>query len=192
VSAEKTGRARLLYNRASVAVQRLLDAWNAAAGRRDATLGAARRSSPRALTTLRDVASRVTDRDYTPAFLHGRLEQFAAESIELVPAGTDALTRGALAEFGIVVDRSQRLAEDWLGNQVPETITLQRVARELGAVAASAFGAGFGGSVWALVPSRGASAFVNEWKVRYAARHPGPASRSAFFVSPAGPHAFQF
>jgi len=39
-----------------------------------------------------------------------------------------------------------------LGNQIPQTIFLAKTARQLGAVAASAFGAGFGGSVWALVP----------------------------------------
>ena len=32
-------------------------------------------------------------------------------------------------------------------------VELARLAREAGAVAASAFGAGFGGSVWALVPT---------------------------------------
>ena len=66
-----------------------------------------------------------------------------------------------MAAFGDLVDRSQQLAERRLGNQVPETIELARSARELGARAASAFGAGFGGSVWALV-SRADAGFANE------------------------------
>jgi galactokinase len=44
--------------------------------------------------------------------------------------------------LGVLVDRSQAMAESILRNQVPETIHLARSARELGAVAASAFGAG--------------------------------------------------
>ncbi len=51
-----------------------------------------------------------------------------------------------------MAERSQEAAERWLGNQIPETIALARLARHVGATAASAFGAGFGGSVWALVP----------------------------------------
>ena len=55
-------------------------------------------------------------------------------------------TRCAIAtsrSSGSLVDRSMALATTALGNQVPETIYLARRARELGAVAASAFGAGF-------------------------------------------------
>ena len=55
------------------------------------------------------------------------------------------------------------MAERLLGNQVPETISLASTARALGAAAASAFGAGFGGSVWALVPEADAHAFASDW-----------------------------
>jgi len=60
------------------------------------------------------------------------------------------------AALGGLVDRSQELTTTHLRNQVPETIFLAKAAREEGAIAASAFGAGFGGSVWALVPKEGA------------------------------------
>ena len=49
--------------------------------------------------------------------------------------------------------RSQESAERLLGNQVPETAVLVASARAFGAFASSAFGAGFGGSVWALAPA---------------------------------------
>src|SRR5699024_12638852 len=52
-----------------------------------------------------------------------------------------------------------------------ETIALQRIARELGAHAASAFGAGFGGSVWALVPEQEAGAFAERWAAHYHRAH---------------------
>ncbi len=72
---------------------------------------------------------------------------------------------------------------------MPETVALARLARELGAHAASAFGAGFGGSVWALVDAAGADAFREDWLAAYAARHPVAAARAEAFVTRPGPGA---
>ena len=73
-------------------------------------------------------------------------------------------------------------------NQVPETIWLAKEARRLGAIAGSAFGAGFGGSVWALVASESAAEFARRWQQAYEAS-PFPARVSSqFFVTAAGPH----
>ena len=44
--------------------------------------------------------------------------------------------------------------------KVPETVFLAKSARAEGALAASAFGAGFGGSVWALVPTESVASFT--------------------------------
>ena len=85
-----------------------------------------------------------------------------------------------------------RMAETHLGNQVPETVTLQRSARELGAVAASAFGAGFGGAVWALVPESEADEFLTRWATLYQKKHRRASREAVFFLSRAGPHAYQF
>jgi galactokinase len=41
------------------------------------------------------------------------------------------------------------------------------MAYEHGAFAASAFGAGFGGSVWALAPTDDAAAFASRWRQAY-------------------------
>ncbi|HOQ61704.1 MAG TPA: hypothetical protein PKZ08_13850, partial [Vicinamibacterales bacterium] len=98
---------------------------------------------------------------------------------------------GDLARFGALVDRSQEAAERWLGNQIPETVTLAREARRLGAAAASAFGGGFGGSVWALVPRDRAGSFAREWHAAYRERFPGPASCARFFETSAGPSAMR-
>ena len=66
--------------------------------------------------------------------------------------------------MGTLVDRSMSLATTALGNQVPETIFLARRAREIGAAAASAFGAGFGGAVWAMVRASDADGFIARWR----------------------------
>jgi galactokinase len=116
----------------------------------------------------------------------GRREQFDQECA-LIPAVADAIARGDVKALGPLVDRSQALAEQNLGNQVPETIALARTARDLGAIAASAFGAGFGGSVWALVASQGeVEGFRARWAGRYRVAFPEAAERSSFLVTRPG------
>ncbi|WP_084148559.1 galactokinase family protein [Brachybacterium phenoliresistens] len=165
VEAHKTGAAREDYNRISLAAAEILRRWNLDRARMDPTLAAAVATAP---TSAAAIAGLVAGEDYLP----GRLEQFLAESERLVPAAAVALEDGDLEELGRLVDESQAAAEQHLGNQVPETIALQRTARSLGAVAASAFGAGFGGSVWALVPDAQADAFVRDWEAAYLAAFP--------------------
>lgn len=192
VVAEKTGSAQSDYNRISATVRRLVDTWNREMGRHDASLAEAAGSAPDAAEQLRAVTQRISDPAITPELARRRLDQFLCETYEFIPAATDALQRQAVAEFGVIVDRSQEKAEILLGNQVPQTIALQRFARELGAVAASSFGAGFGGSVWAMVPDSLSHHFAEDWGARYREAYPGLAARSMFFTSPAGPHALQW
>ena len=118
--------------------------------------------------------------------LRDRFTQFVLESTELIPAAGDALAAGDLVRLGQIVDRSHDAAERLLRNQIPETMWLVRDARARGAVAASAFGAGFGGSVWALVPADRAESFRETWAEEYARRFPGPAAASMFFTTRAG------
>jgi galactokinase len=97
------------------------------------------------------------------------------------------LARHDLEGFGELVAESQAGAEKLLGNQVPETMWLVREARALGAHAASAFGAGFGGSVWALLARDRADEFAQCWRERYLTSRFRAARSSQFFVSPPGP-----
>ena len=180
VAAPKTGAAREAYNRASRQVGQLLDLWRRTTGRQAVSLADALRTGPGAPAALRSLV------ENEPA-LRERLEQFLVESEEIVPAAGDCLIRGDLAGLGPLVDRSQALAERALGNQVPETIFLARSARELGAVAASAFGAGFGGSVWALIPAATAEPFRQRWATAYRNAFPQRVAQSAFFTTRAGP-----
>jgi len=183
VLAEKTGAAQDAYNAASQAAAVLLARWNESSGRRDASLAGAVASLLGATAEAPDAgcdATRPDDPALAPlravaaddAALSARLEHFLAESTRLVPWASRALASGDLATFGALADRSQELAGTLLGNQVPQTGALAADARELGAHAASAFGAGFGGSVWALVDAAGASDFAGEWLGRYRARYP--------------------
>ena len=186
VLAEKTGAALADYNRVSRRLSVGLECWRAATGRQDMSMGAAIASSAGARDRIRGVLASASDAEYPPASLLARFEQFDAEANDIIPAAASALARGDLGEFGTLVSRSQAGAERGLNNQVSQTRALVRQARDLGAAAASAFGAGFGGSVWALVESRRGEAFRQGWAAAYGAAFPGSASSAQFFVTGAG------
>lgn len=180
VLAEKTGTALQSYNRASQQTKDIIAAWNSATGRDDLVIGDALASDD-GLEGLRAVVSHSPD-------LAARLKAFLTESEEVIPAATRALAAGDLAEFGRLSDLSQSNADQALGNQIPETNRLQALARELGAAGSTGFGAGFGGSVWALTPTSDAEAFASDWLARYLAEFPEVGGRASTIVTrPGGP-----
>ncbi|MGH9520512.1 MAG: galactokinase family protein, partial [Terriglobales bacterium] len=138
IVAAKTGNARAAYNAVADSAAAALAAWNRARGRSDSTLAAAL-----AAAGLGEVLTAVG-----PGFA-ARVEQFDQESNHLVPALTHAFAAGDRAALGDIAVRSHALAARCLANQVPQTHALALSARQLGALAASPFGAGFGGAVWA-------------------------------------------
>jgi galactokinase len=60
---------------------------------------------------------------------------------------------------------------------------LARWARDNGAVAASAFGAGFGGAVWAMVKGHDAGRFVEAWRAAYAEAFAARSARARWIVT---------
>ena len=189
VVAEKTGSAQELYNRASRRVSALVEQWQQLTGGSEVYLADILASRPDAAEELKRHLASSRCAPFTAEELIQRLDHFAAESDIIGPAG-DALTAGDLEEFGRRVDCSQQLSEDLLGNQIPETSGLARLARQCGALAASAFGAGFGGSVWALVSEgREGTAFTEAWSAAYRREFPQAWARSTFFRTGAGPAA---
>lgn len=187
VASDKTGNAKDRYNRLSLAAAAILDLWNRSARRQDPNLLAAVIGLPGARERIRNLLRVLPVEGFDSGFLLGRFEQFVEESTAIVPAVADWLAREDVVPIGELVDRSQELAERCLGNQTPETVLLAREARALGAAAASAFGGGFGGSVWALVRSEEAEGFRKRWGDRYAAAFPNPTERSRFFTTRPGP-----
>ncbi len=186
VVAEKTGGARERYNRASLSSAAILALWRSATGRADRTLADAARSSPEAPECIREILRRASDASFSQSELLARFDQFFEENESLVPAAASALARGDAVALGSLAERSQAGAERGLRNQVPETIELAHLAREIGASAASAFGAGFGGSVWALVRNSEAAEFLRKWEKAYRGKFSGAAA-CEFFLTGAGP-----
>ena len=181
VTAAKTGSALDLYNRASRRAAEAFAALRAATGSGAPSLAVLLSELPNGL----DDATRAL-RGHPDLLL--RVAQLHSEA-RLVRAAGDALAIRDLEVLGAVVDESQSTAERLLGNQVPETIALAGSARELGASAASAFGAGFGGSVYALVEAGGAEEFRARWVEAYSAAFPNRRPDASFFITHAGPPA---
>ena len=165
VLAEKTGAVLADYNRCAAEAREIvarsgLDAPNLAA-----VIDALGTGDVRALVADSEPLAR-------------RLGHFLLESDLVVPAAIGALERADHGEFGEIAARSQAAAETLLRNQIPETSGLVASATSMGAWAAASFGAGFGGSVWALVPAADADRFAGEWVADYARRFPDAGSRA--------------
>jgi len=186
VHADKAGGVRDRYNRASLLTRALLDLWQSRVSDQPSTLAAALASDPQAEGHLRDLALGGHG-GYAGDDLVRRLAHFVRENARVGVAveafrGADEITLGSLSAA------SQHDASALLGNQVPETDALAQLAREAGAFAASSFGAGFGGSVWALVPADRVTAIAERWRTAYRAAHPD-AKRIEWFAARPAPGA---
>lgn len=189
VHAAKGGAVRSRYNALADEVAVLLTLWREHTGRDDRSLFAAMASAPGAEEDLtRVLGDTGIDRD---GMLRARLRQFCDESMTIIPAVTEYLRRGEVEAIGPLVARSFDLARTTLRNQVAETDFLTRAAVGAGAVAGSPFGAGFGGSVWALFAADRAEAGMQHWRAAYLERFPTRRSHADFFLSPPGPAAVE-
>jgi galactokinase len=130
-----------------------------------------------------DVKTKLDDQN-----LVNRLTQFYIESDEIIPKVSQLLEKGEIEKIGELIDLSHQNADKYLKNQTPETNFLQANARENGAMAASAFGAGFGGSVYALVKSEKADDFMQTWKENYQTKFSH--LKSEFFITKAAESKF--
>jgi galactokinase len=191
VAAEKTGAALGKYNRASRLAAAVAELWRRETGRDDPHLAAALSAVGDAESKLKETIATAAQDEFSSDALLSRLEHFVTENGKVIPAAGDALLQADLDEFGRLVDVSQQAAEQLLGNQVPETSCLASAARENGAIAASAFGAGFGGSVWAMIETERVDAFLTAWHDAYRAKFPQVAARDNFFATAAGPAMFR-
>jgi galactokinase len=185
VQADKAGGARERYNRASLATRAIVEAWRVATGETFRTLADLLASSPDAAARVDDALGRAADvQGFSGPDLRVRLAHFVAEDGR-VPLALDAFRRADAAALGDLAAASQDDAGQRLGNQIAETRMLAALARQEGAFAASSFGAGFGGSVWALVGAAEAAAFGRRWLAAYAEGAPHIAGAEWLIARPA-------
>ena len=187
VHSEKAGGTQAAYNRLASEARDAAARWRDRTGRDEPHLGSI-------LESLSDEDPGAWGDGDPATWMGARFLQFRTECQEVLPSIVKALESWSHAgpeRMGRALDRSQRLAEEVLQNQVPETVFLVRSARRLGVPAASAFGAGFGGAVWAMVRKDEAAAFLRRWRHDYLSRFPSRARGSRFFFTPPGPGAFR-
>lgn len=175
VVAEKTGAALEYYNRLSKMVSAVVGHF----GNGGTLAGLIDRIG---IDALKEKIASENIGEFSSADLLARVEQFYVENYRIIPRAAELLTAGRLDEIGELLDLSQTNAETLLQNQTPETVFLQRSARECGAFGSSAFGAGFGGSVYALVETNDADQFMNEWQSGYRTKFP-QYDKSEFFIT---------
>jgi galactokinase len=186
VHADKAGGVRELYNRASRATQVLLEIWNAHSPTQARSLGQALALDADAVATLNGLIPLGPASGFAVGALRTRLAHFSSEDGR-IPLAADAFARADAPGLGRLAAESQHDADTMLGNQVPETRALVERALGLGAFAASAFGAGFGGSVWALTAAVDADRFAVEWLDAYRAEFPNAAGAEGFVARPGPP-----
>lgn len=200
VLAAKTGAARERYNRVARTAHTLVSAWNGTGGTARTLADAFAEAwsvesdtpgTQHVPNALISAASAAADNDFSESHLIARLQQFHRETWLHVPKAAEALAARDLTSFGAWVAASQREAELALDNQIPETIGLVNLALRLGAVAASSFGAGFGGSVWAMVPQSNAAEFSQQWRDLYISKFPHISRRFQLFQTRPSAPAFE-
>jgi galactokinase len=185
IPARKAGTAREAYNMLARRTSILCDLWNAQAGAPAPSLAAAlsepaggagelsRASSPLAVERLRAIVRRSHVPGSPAEVLEKRLDHFIREDGRISQA-IEAFRAADPGRLGALAADSQQDAEALLGNQIPETSGLARAALDLGAFAACSFGAGFGGSLWALIERDRAEAFARRWHPDAFVATPGP------------------
>ena len=187
VQADKADSVKDRYNRASFAARALLAIWNRHSPEKAKSLADALHAGRDACEQLRGWLEPTADGSFTVEDLSRRLDHFVRETAR-GPQALIAFRDNDQRTLGQLSADSQRDADVLLGNQIPETILLAKLARELGAFGASSFGAGFGGSVWAAVDVANARGFGDEW-VRAYAKHLPHIGVQPWFACRPGPAA---
>ena len=184
VHAEKTGAAMEHYNQAARRARLIVERYNERYGTSHHLLRDIIDEGKSKDVMLAQVgsATRGSSDGGRDLDLFGRFLQFYREDREVIPDAVRALMLRDDATLGEVIDRSHGLSREYLWNIVPEIDHLQQTARELGAIAASGFGAGFGGSAYAIVRKGTEAEFAREWSESYQRRFPQRASDCRFFT----------
>ena len=176
VKAEKTRAAMEEYNLASRRADLAVRKYNERHGTdhklmRDIITENEGLSPERLMAKVADATSGYTEggRDLD---LPGRFKQFYDEDHKIIPNAARALIARDFKELGEIIDESHNASKRHLWNIVPEIDFLQKSARELGAIAASGFGAGFGGSAYAMITKGWERGFMTKWGEAYKAKFP--------------------
>ena len=180
--AEKTKNAMAQYNRLSGDASAAVDALNRINGTSNALLRDFFQDlEPHERTeAVRDQLKRVSKSgDFA-----GRAYQFFRE-LDIIYRAVACLKEELMEEYGRLINESHDLSREYLKNIAPEVDGLQQSANKLGALGATGFGGGFGGSCYAVVEARRTEDFIGAWRKAYLDRFPQYRELAEFDVYPA-------
>jgi galactokinase len=187
IRAEKTGQALEKYNLAAERAALAVEVYNRRFGTALRTLGEIlerNRGRPDA-RLLREIERSAPEHAHLD--LAGRVRQFLLEEKKYIPGAVKGLLWRDPDGFGAALSSSHRASRRYLWNIAPEIDHLKHSAVSLGATGATGFGAGFGGSIVAVLPAARADSFAQEWEEAYARRHPVAAGKALIFRTAPGP-----
>jgi galactokinase len=176
--AEKTKDAMAKYNRLSGDAVRAVQALNEKNGT--------------SYRFLRDFYPELPHRERTEAMadqlkgeksLFERAYQFFRER-EIIFEAVECLKGRRMEAYGRLINESHDLSKKYLKNIAAEVDYLQQSANELGALGATGFGGGFGGSCYAVIQESRADNFIGQWREKYHRHFPQYRSLTQFDVYP--------
>jgi len=183
--AEKTKTAMREYNRLSGRASLCVEALNRVYSNSKRLLrefysdiGSERRAD-RAFGDLAGVDEDIAERAY----------QFFREE-QIMERAVVSVRNRNIAEYGRLINESHELSKLYLKNIVEEVDFLKESANRLGAYGATGFGAGFGGSCYAVVDRPGADGFIQKWREQYLKRFPQYDRKARFDRYPASSGAY--
>lgn len=189
VRAEKTKEALERYNWVSLRARAAVEAYNRAFGTQFLTLREVVETKREPLGAWMNLLrERLVPPPEPPPpgeewDLPGRVRQFYLEDRRYLPGAVQALLWRRAERWGQWLNASHDASRRWLRNIAPQVHFLQRMALRLGAWGASGFGAGFGGSVYAVVERQKAEEFLQRWSEAYAKQFPQAAAQAVFFLA---------
>ena len=100
-----------------------------------------------------------------------RAYQFFRER-EIIFQAVECLKESRMETYGSLINESHDLSREYLKNIADEVDCLQGIANEIGALGATGFGGGFGGSCYAIVQESQVKDFKEKWYEKYQAKYP--------------------
>jgi galactokinase len=174
--AEKTKDAMAKYNRLSGHAAQAVQALN--------------RANNTAHTFLRDFYPELPFHERTEAArdqlkgdknLFERSYQFFRER-EIIFEAVQCLKESRMEAYGRLINESHDLSKKYLKNIADEVDYLQQSANKLGALGATGFGGGFGGSSYAVIQESRAEGFIGQWREKYHEHFPQYRSLTQFDI----------
>jgi len=185
VKAEKTGEAMYKYNLASRRARLVVEKYNETYGTKHGLMRHIIEENQglgfeELMKKIERAASNYIERG-KDLDLPGRFKQFYLEVVEYIPEAAKALMFRDYETLSKVTNQSHETSKQYLWNIVDEIEFLQKESLKYGALAASGFGAGFGGSAYAIVEAGKEQEFIKKIADAYKKRFPKYAENCLFF-----------